>query len=199
VIGTDENSPDMHPLDAFVSRFGSPAAVTLPSSHSLDSLPPGFPDSLCDYWRVHGFGAYAEGLIWTHPLSDFEAIIEEWVGTRLKDAVLLVRFSFGDFVLWTRKRVFFVSVHRGYVEELPSDVSFLFDEMLCDDVFLEKFARRSLHLQCNRRLGALSTDQCFGFVPALALGGAENADAVSKVQMGEHLAFLAQVNGPVKI
>jgi hypothetical protein len=149
-------------------------------------------------WRLHGFGAYANGLIWTHSPEDFEAVIEGWTGLGSKEAALVARFSFGDFAVWARGRVFFLNVHRGYVEELPG-VDFLFEEMLCDDAFLDDFARRPLHIECTQRLGSLSADQCFGFVPALALGGTESADSVHKAPLREHLALLAQFNGPVSL
>jgi hypothetical protein len=187
------------PLKAFHARFGSPAPVVHADSERLELLPSGFPEVLREYWREHGFGAYGEQLIWTQPPDDFAAIVEEWIGTSAKDAALLVRFSFGDFVVWARGQIFFVNVHRGYLEELLPDVSFLFDEMLCDDAFLDNFVRRPLHVECRRRLGSLSSSACFAFVPALALGGTESSDAVQKVSIREHLALLAQVNGPLSI
>ncbi|BAB52836.1 T6SS immunity protein Tdi1 domain-containing protein [Mesorhizobium japonicum] len=193
------HSGPKQPLEAFNARFGSPAPVGLASSEILEPLPPGFPDALGEYWGQRGFGAYGDQLIWTQPPGSFDDVIEEWIGTGAKDSVLLVRFSFGDFVVWARGRTFFVNVHRGYAEELPADVGFLFDEMLCDDAFLDNFVRRPLHAECRRRLGGLSAGDCFAFVPALALGGTESPESVQKVRMREHLAFLAQVNGPVNI
>lgn len=186
------------PLAAFVSRFGSAAASTAPVGVRLDALPPDFPRPVLELWRLHGFGTYDNGLIWTHPPPDFDGVIEEWTGLGSKESALIARFSFGDFAMWARGRVFFVSVHTGHVQEVPG-IDFLFDEMFCDDEFLDNFAGRPLHKQCTRSLGAILADECFAFVPALALGGNKSADTVRKALLLEHLALLAQINGPVNL
>lgn len=187
------------PFPAFAARYGIPESQVTLDNSTVGALPRTLPAELLEHWRLFGFGSYDEGLTWTHPPKEFEAVIEEWTGLSIEEAVLLARFSFGDFVMWARRHVYFVNVHFGRIEELPSDPGFVFDEVLCDDTFLNSFVRHSLHQESVQRLGALTPHQCFAFVPALALGGTESVESVHKVTMREHLAFLAQLNGPIAI
>lgn len=182
----------------FTSRHGAPANPEF-RTITPESLPQGFPQPMLDLWSRAGFGCYSDGLIWTQPPSDLAAVIEEWTNLPPTKAALIARFSFGDFAFWAGGRIFFLNVHRGRLEELPSDVEFLFEELLADDEFLENFLRLKLHRQCSGELGLLTAEECFGFVPALALGGTESVGSVAKVRLREHLAILAQVNGPVPL
>jgi hypothetical protein len=166
---------------------------------TVAALPRDLPAELVEHWRLYGFGGYGEGLIWTHPPNHLEAVIEEWTGLSTREAVLVARFSFGDFMMWARGNVYFVNVHLGWIEELPEDPGFVFDEILCDDKFLDSFVRRPLHQECTRRLGSLSAEECFAFVPALAFAGTESVESVQKVAVREQLAFLAQLNGPIAL
>lgn len=45
----------------------------------------------------------------------------------------------------------------------------------------------------TRIYGPLAAHECFGFVPALALGGSEDLSCVRKVDMRVHLSLLSQM------
>ena len=188
------DSVRMPPFPAFVERFGSPIKESPLTIDIQASLPSNFPVPLIEHWRIYGFGSYADGLIWTHPPSQFEAVIEDWTGISRNDAILITRHSFGDFTMWARGHLYFVNVQLGEINKLPEEVDFIFDVMLCDYEFLGKFLRKSLHQECTLKLGKCSAMECFGFVPALALGGTETVESVQKVRMSEYLAILSQIN-----
>ncbi|GAB1545475.1 hypothetical protein NUACC21_81510 [Scytonema sp. NUACC21] len=59
--------------------------------------------------------------------------------------------------------------------------------------------RSELHFQSVTRLGQLSPDECFAFVPAIALGGSETIETVQRVPIQEHLALLAQLVEPIVV
>ena len=40
-------------------------------------------------------------------------------------------------------------------------------------------------------------DECFGYVPLLALGGKEDVEHLKKVKMKEHIAVITQLTGGV--
>lgn len=50
-----------------------------------------------------------------------------------------------------------------------------------------------LFARCVERLGAVNIGECFGFFPALALGGVPSIEHVKKVAAFEHFTFLAQL------
>ena len=49
-----------------------------------------------------------------------------------------------------------------------------------------------------RRLGRIKYDEMYGFVPALALGGASSVDHLERVKAVEHLVMLAQL-APLRV
>jgi hypothetical protein len=132
-----------------------------------------------------------------HPPQVFSAVIEAWTGLASETAALIARSSFGDFIFYSDQQIRFVDVHRGRIESMPEDVELLLEDILCDETFLEDFLRRSLHDAGVTRLGKPDRHACFGFVPALALGGSESVDSVQTEPLVEHLVFLARLNGPV--
>jgi hypothetical protein len=55
----------------------------------------------------------------------------------------------------------------------------------------------SLFRRARRKLGLLKSDEMYGFVPALMLGGSEELENLEKVKIIEHLIFLSQLS-PLK-
>ena len=45
-----------------------------------------------------------------------------------------------------------------------------------------------------RKLGRLKTDEMYGFVPAIAMGGPSEVKQLQKLKAVEHLVFLAQLS-----
>jgi hypothetical protein len=45
----------------------------------------------------------------------------------------------------------------------------------------------------KRKLGILQSDEIYGFVPALMIGGSEDLKNLEKLKIIEHLTFLAQL------
>jgi hypothetical protein len=63
---------------------------------------------------------------------------------------------------------------------------------------VERHPQHDLNLgyrQALPRLGPPARDEVYAYVPTLALGGAEDASALQKVKLREHLSFLAQLSG----
>ena len=52
----------------------------------------------------------------------------------------------------------------------------------------QKLFRKAL-----KKLGPLQHDECFGFEPAIALGGSESVENVRIVKLREHLSILSQL------
>lgn len=55
----------------------------------------------------------------------------------------------------------------------------------------------ALYPEAVALLGVPERDQCFGFVPLLALGGAEDVEHLRRVRLREHLAVIAEIAGPM--
>jgi hypothetical protein len=53
-------------------------------------------------------------------------------------------------------------------------------------------------LSALERLGYCAYDECYGYFPALALGGSEKVENLQKVKLREHLSLLFQMVGVIE-
>ena len=183
----------------FFRCYGSPSSHSPAISDEIVRCQDVLPQQLLNFWQQQGFGNYADGLLWTHPPSIFNVLIEEWTGLSPNQAGLIFRSSFGDFCVWNKDRAYLLDIHVGRVDELTRDIEFLFNYILCREQFLRDVLQLELHSQSVDRLGQLNPDECFAFVPARALGGSGTIETVQRVSIQEHLALLAQLVGPVTV
>lgn len=75
-------------------------------------------------------------------------------------------------------------------------VWFLFDDLLegeLDDEYLSIKQYKA----AVEKLGTLEYDECFGYVPLLALGGEESVNNLKKVKIREHIALITEISGEV--
>lgn len=68
-----------------------------------------------------------------------------------------------------------------------------FVQVLDDAEWQNAFLRKPLFDAVKARLGEWAPDECYCFVPALALGGSEQAASVDRVNWNVHQALLLQM------
>lgn len=73
----------------------------------------------------------------------------------------------------------------------------LFITLLKDNGFTKRFFTQDLYGEAVNKYGKLAYDECFGYVPLLALGGKESVENIKKVKMKEHIAVIADMAGGV--
>lgn len=150
------------------------------------------PSALADEWRNFGFGAYGTCLLWT-PVPDEPFLNpDDWPaldGT----GVEVLRTAFADVLLWQNQRFLQVSVHSGKSFSYNTSAEVLFDSAMIEKHFRKSVLLEPLFHRARKRLGDLSSDECFGFAPLPALGGAVAEEYIIKTKMREYVAMAAQV------
>lgn len=166
------------------------------------------PDQWLAYWEAQGWCGYADGLFWTVDPREYEPVLQAWLGgmpIMAREALHIVaRTAMGHLLIWGEQSGFVLQlfapgsyVMRQSTTHQKDDLAFaarMFFSVQGRDVF-EFDGRFTL---ARQRLGELSRDEMYGFVPALALGGSSDAGQIEKVQAIEHLVFLAQL-GPLEV
>ena len=61
----------------------------------------------------------------------------------------------------------------------------------------EEYLSIKQYKAATKKLGNLEYDECFGYVPLLALGGKESVNNLKKVKILEHIALIAEMTGEV--
>lgn len=192
-------------FEYFLKKFGPAIDPREVSSDTLARFKGRLPDQLLSYWQAHGFSGYADGLFWTVNPQDYEPVLNAWLGGSSfldKDALhIIARTAFGHLLIWGEQSGFLLQIFApgSYVVEYQAatdkeDLEFAVQMFFGfrDRSVYEFDGRFKAALQ---RLGRLSHDEMYGFVPALALGGPADVNHLERVNAVEHLVLLAQLGG----
>ena len=162
-----------------------------PSRH--DTLAARVPSPLAEEWRSFGFGAYGSGLLWI-PVPD-EPFLDpdDWPaldGTGIE----VLRTAFADVCVWQGEQFLWQNVLSGNVTSFDPYVNIVFDAMT-EKTFRKSILMERLFRIARKRLGDLGSEECYGFAPLPALGGAMAEEHLIKTKMRPYLAMAAQVLG----
>ena len=153
------------------------------------------PDSLSAHWADAGFCGYAKGLLWITNPDDFTSLVKDWFGEQVNHLVF-ARTALADLFLWSGSMVVLFNTQYGKPMEVSNRLEIFFNYSLCKKSVLDNLCSRATFAKARRRLGSLSHDECYGYVPAVALGGSETVESLQKVKLREYLAILAQAVRP---
>ena len=75
--------------------------------------------------------------------------------------------------------------------------SLCFYQFVNEPDFADDCFELPLYNEAIEQYGLLNYDQCFGFVPLLALGGFKDVDHLDKVKMYEHILLITTLVGRI--
>lgn len=179
-------------FEDFDHEYGPPEDCIQPRAEAFKKYEPLLPAELLDKWREVGWCAYHKGLLWLVDPDQFSDIIDEWIEPGPGTPVVFLRTAFAHLYFWRDAYVYSLDPHRGSISQVTKKIERIFT-LVCDPEIKEKIVRASLFEQAVPRLGPPGRDECYGFEPALALGGPGTVDTIRRVRMREHLAILAQL------
>jgi hypothetical protein len=197
------------------SKFG-PAIKSDPVNQiTLDKYKGKLPDRLLEYWQTYGFCGWGGGIFWMVNPDDYTDILSTWLqGTEFEQRSLsgvdtyhvIGIGAFGRLFVWGETSGQSIKINTNYGMLLPSDatsdlledggdltIDLFFSSRRISTMDEEDLDDKPLFKSVLEKLGALANDEMYGFVPALALGGAPIRDNLRVVKKLEHLAFLADL------
>jgi len=152
------------------------------------------PEALATEWRNFGFGAYGKGLLWTVAPDRPFLNTNDWPqldGTGIE----VVRTAFASVCLWHNERFLWLNVHTGKATPFNPRIDIMFDSTLIETNFRKSVLLEPLFQKAVGRFGNLGPDECFGFAPLPALGGAMDEEYIFKTQMREYVGLVGHVLG----
>ncbi|WP_191831682.1 GAD-like domain-containing protein [Pseudomonas fluorescens] len=162
------------------------------------------PERLLEYWHEYGWGGYAEGLFWVANPQEYEGLLEHWLASTefyLRDNYYVIaRSAFGKLYVWGEKSGWCLTIsphaarYSGRVSKFTGDRLSFGVSVFFAFVRPEHNDLNGLFKPALEKLGQLNSDEMYGFVPALALGGAMELKNLQKVKAIEHLEFLSQLS-----
>lgn len=149
-------------------------------------------------WRENGTGWFADGF--------FRIVDPAHAAERLEGAyplpegaVVVLTTALADLVVWVGGMFYLLKWRWGMLEGLPHEGGV--DDVVSwmrDPALLERWFEWQPYPEAVARLGVPGLDECFGFVPLLALGGPNSADHLEVMDLWVHVALIHQTAGNLR-
>ncbi|MFE3187585.1 GAD-like domain-containing protein [Nocardia sp. NPDC059240] len=201
------------PVSDITDHWGQPTSSAAVPAETFDryaDLAPGF---LLELWRELGFAGFRKGMLWLCDPVQWQDTVDDWtVGLRLPSGddswIAVTRSAFGRMTLWGRRTGLSLTVvpDRGWVfandqsHEMATDFDRdvqLYASLLAtseDTLDPEADDDKPLFKRVLKKLGPVSHDTMYGFVPAMALGGPTLPNHAEIVDAAVHMQLLSQLN-----
>jgi hypothetical protein len=158
------------------------------------------PLELIQFFKEYGIGTYMDGFLKIINPNDFQdSLNEAYVNVNNKEIVFGVT-AFGDYLVWGGDSIRLIKFRYGTssIIENDDDMTWFFDMDLAEDGYVEdNFSIQNYQL-AKEKLGKLSIDECYGYIPILAAGGTEKVENLQKVKIKEHIALISQFAGKIE-
>ena len=149
-------------------------------------------------WRENGTGWLEGGF--------FRLVDPAHAAQRLEDAyplpegaVVVFTTALADLVVWARGMFYLMKWRWGVLEGIPHEGSL--EQVLAwmrDPELLDRWFQWEPYPAAARHDGVPGLDDCFGFVPILALGGPNEADHLQIMDLWVHIALIHQLAGNLR-
>lgn len=154
------------------------------------------PAELVQIWQEDGLGTFLDGYLKVINPDDYLELLQDSY-FRGEISIPIFATAFGDIITWEKNEFLGIIKYKDgtfdiFLENLSLFIKFLPDKSFTDDYF-----DIPLYKKAVAKHGQLAYDECFGFVPLLALGGFKDVDHMDKVKVLEHIYLMYQLTGGV--
>ncbi len=152
-------------------------------------------DLVSELWEKHGFASYRSGLVSLVNPDEYNAIARKFPNIPENTLVFAKSCVGGLFALSelnVGRSIIYINVHKGTRNIVGTHMNITLMEM-AGDSFWKKECYGKIELKVLEKYGPLAYDECYAFIPALALGGKESIANIQKVKVKEHLELLSQL------
>jgi hypothetical protein len=152
-------------------------------------------------------GRYAGGMLLVTEFGAHDEQMSPWLLGRIEGRRAIGRTAFGDLVIFRDLRarakelglpdadkagdIALIDVHYKRMTMVAESAEALLESLDRPD-WQKAYLRADLYRKAKKRLGDYGEDECFFFVPALALGGSEDAASVDRGNWLVHQDILFQ-------
>ncbi|MGB4850376.1 MAG: GAD-like domain-containing protein [Saprospiraceae bacterium] len=152
------------------------------------------PESLLNSWEKHGFQKFGNGFIWTTDPDSYRYLTKLFIPQFNSSEVnVLFRTSFSDFIFLYKEEFYHYSVVTSLLLKMKQsfdsiiNINFSSKDSLNDGYFF------NIHKWCVKKLGIISIDEIYAYVPALQFGGEMVRENLQKQNMKSYLTMVADL------
>lgn len=152
------------------------------------------PEELISVWKKYGFVCFLNGYIKVINPQDYNDILARSYSDAEVSIPIFVT-AFGDIITWEKNKYLNIVYMRYGRSDVMLDGMEFFFSLLGDEPeeFNDDFFCIEQYKKAVETYGELRYDECFGYVPLLALGGAETNNNIKIVKIKEYLELITQV------
>lgn len=186
-------------FDQFFEKYPEYTIIQKPDENALQTFKDKLPAGLIDFWKAYGFGIFMNGYLKLIDPATFQPVFDEAYDNRENEIVFAIT-AMGDCLTWTGDAIRAVYFKNGYdsIIESGDDMEWFFDMDLADAGFLRDHLNDGPYLAAKEELGEPGYDECYGYVPLLASGGAEKKENLRVVKIKEYIALIFQMHGKIE-
>lgn len=151
------------------------------------------PDFLLEMWAEKGFHSYSNGFLWLVNPDDLEEVMQLLLPD-FPEAIPVLRTAMGH-IIFLQDGAYrtFDPVDMDVVKHGDFTLEEVMNFSITEDESLDEFYHRQFYEKAFKRLGPVTYDECYGFVPAIALGGDLDAANLQKMKLKVYLQILSQL------
>ncbi|HWI93204.1 MAG TPA: T6SS immunity protein Tdi1 domain-containing protein [Flavisolibacter sp.] len=154
-------------------------------------------DTIVTVWQKYGLRSYKNGLFWLINPDEYNEIAKKFPDVT-NDALVFARTGIGNLFLFEQgisgKNINYLNTHTGIKSLAARGFDDFFQWLIGTETFWMSKCYGKIELKINKKYGQMKADECYTFVPALALGGKESIENMEKVKIKENLSILAQLH-----
>ena len=166
-----------------------------------------FPEELIWIWENMGFGVYEDGFLQIVNPDEYEFVFE-YIDKLLEPTVVWGVTALGDLLVWEGNdnwtiapdegnRYSFIDITKLEKKVRGKKISVFLNIILHDkEDLIGDFSAKS-YFQVKDQLLKLEYDQCYGYVPALALGGTKSNKNLKVVDTKSYIDIIGQSVGKI--
>ena len=202
----------MHPMDEFINRNKDYQKVKDVPKELIKKYRNIAPEELIYIWETLGFGIYEDGFLQLINPDEYEFIFQ-YVDKMLEPTIPWGITALGDILCWEGNigwtiapdegnRCFRIDVRecdRIVVSDMEGHLNLFINNREDDKFFIagKNYFNAKPYLQVKDRLPRLEYGQCYGYVPALALGGSRSIKNLQVVDAKSYIDIIGQSVGKI--
>ncbi len=185
-------------LNEFLNKFPPSQDLIKPDENIINKYKDKLPQEIIDLWKNYGFGNYGDGLIKVINPDDYLDNLFTWLGKEYDNYVPIMITAFGDIFYYrkltdTENDICMLSIHYRDIITCTYSYQEFFETYIVKDEIIKELLKKELFNEAINKLGKLTSEEIYYFVPALCLGGGENIKYIDKGKATVHQNILFQL------
>lgn len=177
------------------------------SSEIIDKFTGILPDELLGIWKTMGFGIFENGFVQLVNPDEYEFAFD-YIDKLLEPSIIFGYTAMGDLLLWEGNKGWTISADEGNrvkiinIRKCKSRALNSFKgtfDAFFDEYFIshKEYFDSKDYLEIKGNLPKLEYGQCYGYVPALVLGGKAASKNLQVVDVKAYIEVIGQAAGKI--